>query len=297
MKRIALGLAAATAITTACAPPLMGTLDVLADRVARPAFMVERVIPAGPFMLTAWERMHAKNKVANVYIEGDGLAWISPGRMSLDPTPKNPVALHMAAFDRAENLVYLARPCQYSGMADKSPCPSKYWTDARFAPEVIAAYHEALDNIRRMYDVTGFHLIGYSGGAGVAALVAAERKDVLSLRTVAGNLDTEAFTSYHNVSPMAGSLNPVTVAPQLATLPQHHFIGGNDQVIPPAIFHSWSQSSGPSDCVRHTIVTENQHENGWAEKWPSLLNVPLECEVPAPPAPAPVPYEFYDVKK
>lgn len=297
LRIITLSLAAVGALTTACAPGFMESRGVIADRIARPAFMAERVIQAGPFNLTAWERMHKHNVAANIYIEGDGLAWISPERVSLNPTPKNPVALHMAAFDKAANVGWLARPCQYTGLASGAPCPVKYWTDARFAPEVIAAYHDALDNIKAMYDITGFNLIGYSGGGGIAALVAAERDDVLSLRTAAGNLDTKTFTSYHQVSPMSNSLNPVTVAEELADIPQHHFIGGNDDIIPPAIFHSWSQSSGETDCVKHTIITENEHTKGWAEKWPELLKMNVACEGPPKPEPAPVPQEFLDVKK
>lgn len=298
-KSLALVLAVATSLTTACTPVFMESRDVVADRLARPAFMVERVIPVGPFALTAWERIHQEGTTANIYIEGDGLAWLTPTRRSLDPTPSNPIALNLAALDKAKNVAWLARPCQYTGMADGSVCDYKYWTGSRLAPEVISAYHEALDNIKRKYNITGFNLAGYSGGAGIAALVAADRDDILSLRTIAGNMDTETFTNYHNVSPMSGSLNPLTVAPELKGLPQHHFIGGNDDVVPPAIFHSWSQASGETDCVKYTFITENEHEDGWAEKWPKLLTIPVECKGPAAePLPlAPIPPEFFDAAK
>lgn len=280
---------------------LMGTMemrDQVASRIARPAFMVQRVVPAGLFNLTAWERMHVHRAPATVYIEGDGIAWVSPRTKSLDPTPKNPVALHLAAMDKAENVVWLARPCQYSGWNGQGPCPDTYWTGGRTAPEVLSAYHEALDNIKNMYEITGFDLVGYSGGAAVAALIAAQRTDVLSLRTVAGNLDYATFSQIHNVSPLKDSLDPVTVAAQLARMPQRHFIGGQDDIVPPAIFNSWKQASGKTDCVRPVLIEQNDHESGWVEKWPELLALPVTCDGPPPRlSPAPVPPEFYNAGK
>lgn len=53
---------------------------------------------------------------------------------------------------------------------------------------VFTAYNEALDEIKKRYDITEFNLIGHDGGANIAAVLASTRKDVVSLRTVAGNL-------------------------------------------------------------------------------------------------------------
>jgi hypothetical protein len=299
MKNALITLAAAASLFAGACTPLSAieSREVMADRLARPAFMVERVIPAGMFNLAAWERIHAKYTPATVYIEGDGLAWLSKSRPSLNPTPKNPVGLHLAAMDKSKNVAWLARPCQYTGWNGEGACPDRYWTGARFAPEVVASYHAALDNMKAMYGIPGFHLVGYSGGASVAALVAAERDDILSLRTVAGNLDHAAWTAHHDVSPLTESLNPLTAAPALMGLPQHHFIGGQDDIIPPAIFHSWKQASGETDCVHYTFITENEHEKGWPAKWPELLGAKLDCEGPPPPPPAPIPPEFFEVKK
>lgn len=297
--RTHLALAVMSAAAMALSACNMGALemrDQVASRVARPAFMVERAIPANQFRLDAWERMNIHHAPATIYIEGDGVAWVSRRTPSLDPTPKNPVALHLAAMDKADNVGWLARPCQYKGWNGEGPCPMKYWTDARTAPEVISAYHAALDNIRDMYDIEGFHLVGYSGGAAVAALLAAQRADVLSLRTVAGNLDYGTFTAIHNVSPLFQSLDPLSVAPQLAKLPQHHFIGGHDAVVPSAIYHSWAKASGPSECVKYTLIEANEHDTGWVEKWPELLAVPMSCAAPAPRTFTPPPQEFIDAK-
>lgn len=277
----------------------MGALemrDQVASRVARPAFLVERTIPANQFRLNAWERMNVRHEPATIYIEGDGVAWVSRQTPSLDPTPKNPVALHLAAMDKSDNVGWLARPCQYKGWNGQGPCPMMYWTDARTAPEVVSAYHAALDNIRGMYDIEGFHLVGYSGGAAVAALLAAQRTDILSLRTVAGNLDYATFTATHDVSPLSKSLDPITVAPQLARLPQHHFIGGHDDIVPPAIYQAWARATGETHCLAYTLIEENEHDAGWVEKWPVLLKTPMSCEKAARASWTPAPREFTDAK-
>ncbi|MCC7304870.1 MAG: hypothetical protein IT558_01270 [Alphaproteobacteria bacterium] len=251
------------------------------NRLARPVFMNDRVIPAGNFALTAYERMHKRYAPADVYIEGDGRAWLGKSTPSMDPTPRNPVALHLATRDQASNVVWLARPCQYTKMVNEStPCDQGYWTNRRFSPEVLDAYNGALDEIKKRYDIEGFNLIGYSGGGAIAAILAAQRHDILSLRTVAGNLDHKAHSVYHNVSYMTGSLNPPDYAEKLRTIPQVHFIGGQDEVIPPAVLESYLQAVEPSNCIQYQFIQEASHDEGWVDKWPEFLNVKPACRGP-----------------
>ena len=256
--------------------------DDIANRLASPVWMVERQIPAGPFNLTVYERMHTRYAPADIYIEGDGQAWLSNTRLSLDPTPANPVALHLATRDKSDNLVWMARPCQYSGLIEKeTPCDATYWTDKRFAPEVLAAYNAALDEIKQRWNIESFNLIGFSGGGAIASILAAQRSDVASLRTVAGNLDHQTHSAYHNVSTLDGSLNPPEFAAKLASVPQVHFIGGQDEVVPPAVLHSYLQAVGDSSCVQYKFIQEAQHEQGWVDKWPELLAIAPVCTGPA----------------
>jgi len=114
--------------------------DVITN-IAKPARMIKREIQAGAFLLTVYEHVHNRGGMAQIYIEGDGLAWIRRRMPSLDPTPVDPVAMRLAVRDSAANVIYMARPCQYSKMARgySRPCPMKYWTSKRFAPEVINA--------------------------------------------------------------------------------------------------------------------------------------------------------------
>lgn len=268
----------ATGIIAGCSLSSLKERHDTAAEIALPSRMTERVISVGIFNLTLWERISKQDSPINIYIEGDGLAWLDSRTKSMNPTPPEPIALRLAALDKADNVIYMARPCQYTGLSNGRACPDLYWTNGRTAPEVIRAYILALDNIKTIYHVKGFNLTGYSGGAAVAVIVAAERTDILSLRTVAGNTDYATFSAIHSVSPMDASINPINMAPKIALIPQLHFIGEKDTVIPHAIFNSWKRASEKSLCMQGIVVPENTHEKGWIEKWTKLLNIPPACK-------------------
>ncbi|MDA9667740.1 hypothetical protein N9T45_02775, partial [Candidatus Pelagibacter sp.] len=64
------------------------------------------------FTIYSLQKVNNNEKVV-VYIEGDGLSWIDRFTPSSDPTPKNPLAFKLAKLDQNQNVIYLARPCQY----------------------------------------------------------------------------------------------------------------------------------------------------------------------------------------
>ncbi|KXS53941.1 MAG: hypothetical protein AWU57_1676 [Marinobacter sp. T13-3] len=203
-----------------------------------------------------------------VYIEGDGLAWVTRSRPSADPTPIQPIGLQLALADPEPKAVYLARPCQYV----KSPaCQPEYWLDKRFSPEIIEATGAALDELKVRYSATTLLLVGYSGGGAVAALLAAERDDVKALVTVAGNLDHEFWTNYHQISPLNGSLNPADRASGLARMPQWHFVGGSDAVIPPEALSAYTRQLPGSAPVVRVVKPDYGHQCCWVESWPTLI--------------------------
>ncbi len=268
-----------------------------ANHIGRPAFMVERQINTGNFKLMAWERMHQRNTTANVYIEGDGIIQKTKINAGSTPTPSNPVALHLASRDKAENLVYLSRPCQFLKMPQDKGCTEKYWLEDRYAPEVIDAYEIALNDIAARYDISGFHLIGYDGGGNIAAILAARRPDVLTLRTVAGNLNPDFATEQKPSRILSGkSIRAIDYGTALAGIPQHHFIGAVDREVTPGVYHSYRQAVGLSDCIHYSMVPDADHERGWVEKWPALLALEPQCAkvyTDLPPLPAMEPISPY----
>jgi len=263
---------------SACSNGETGMREATASRLATPVFMHERIIPADPCALTAFERVRKPGGNATIYIEGDGLAWSSRRTPSLDPTPVNPVALHLATRDDGPNVIYLARPCQYSKLITPNiPCDGAYWTSKRLSLDVINAMNTALDNIKKRYGLKKMDLVGFSGGAGAAILLAARRTDITSIRTVAGNLDHSTFTAYHGVSPWVGSINPLHIAKKVNNIPQYHFVGEWDEIIPQGAMAKFLRASGSERCIRYSIVREATHEKGWVARWPKMLHEPLDC--------------------
>lgn len=301
MKSQLLKLSVIAIAISACSAPT-AVREEVAMRIASPAWMVKRPVDTGPFALTAFERMHERGEPVTVYIEGDGTAdRSSTTGKTMDPTPINPVALHLAAMDKSNNVAYIARPCQYQhdthynhSMDHKDKCPKTYWGDKRFAANVITAYNAALDNIERQYGTDGIHLVGYDGGGAIAAILAAKRDDVLSLRTVAGNLDHNAQSVYLGLPPMSDSLNAIDFVGDLRHVPQHHFIGGQDETIKPAVLHSYLQALGETPCVKYTMIQEAEHARGWVEKWPELLRADIpKCEKPEAFEPLDIPEPIF----
>lgn len=244
-----------------------------AQRIASAAWLLKRDITAGDYKLRTYERMHERNSPANIYIEGNALESTSPGEFTGNPTPKNPLALHLASKDNADNVAYLALPCQYNNHADDQECSMETWTQNRFSEDKIIALNAALDDIARRYDITGFNLIGYDDGAVLASLLATKRVDILSLRTVAGKL------SYLSQTPDT-STNASEISQALSRLPQYHFIGGQDLIAPPSAFHAYKQSMPANSCVNSMLVQEAEHEDGWVNKWSELLKLGTPCTAP-----------------
>ena len=245
-----------------------------AQKKACEAGFNKEYVKAGIFTLTTFERFKAPSGSIRIYIEGDGRAWQTRSRLSDDPTPSDPVALGLAAVDPFDNVVYIARPGQFPA-PDSAACDPTYWSARRFSPEVVEAFEKTIDILKEKSGAKNVELIGYSGGAAVAVLVAARRSDVSSIRTVAGNLDPKALCDYHGVSRLDGSMDPMDDAEKTADIPQRHFVGGNDKVVPVFIARSFAAKAGDREDKSLTIVNGASHARGWQERWPELLAVPV----------------------
>jgi predicted esterase len=221
------------------------------------------------FTLAAWAGAagSAQDGLLSVYIEGDGLAWLSSQTPSNDPTPVDPLALRLAVAQPGGAVAYLARPCQYKGAAD-ARCSQRYWTGERFAEAVIDASDQALDQLKARAGARRLLLVGYSGGGAVAALLAQRRNDVAGLATVAGNLDPNGWTRLHRVSPLLGSLDPMTARHALSRLPQWHWVGSADRNMPATLAQGFSLALPQAQVV---VLDGFDHRCCWAERWPVLI--------------------------
>ena len=203
-----------------------------------------------------------------VYIEGDGLAWLDSYTISENPTPVNPVGFKLFFEDKTKCKIYLARPCQYTS---KKNCSFKYWTNKRFAPEIIDTYIKTFDKIKKRYKNKKFVIIGFSGGGAIAALVSAYRNDIKALITIAGNLNPAFWCKFHKVSQLRGSLNPINYTNKLQNVKQFHFVGGKDKIMPIAIYNSYLQHINNAKKIELIKVNNATHTKGWKEIWLKFL--------------------------
>lgn len=208
-------------------------------------------------------------KHLTVYIEGDGFAWRSRARPSLDPTPINPIGLKLALRHPNGTAAYLARPCMYQRGQTMSCKDPAYWTQQRFSQDVINVTQHAIEQLKHHYQVDTFSLVGYSGGAALATLVAAQRSDVSQLITVAGNLDTHGWIAHHRLTPIDGP-NPIDSAPALVALPQWHFVGEEDVIIPPRLTRGFVKAIPQPNQAQIITVPGFTHHCCWVDHWQSL---------------------------
>ncbi|MCW2477515.1 alpha/beta hydrolase [Candidatus Symbiopectobacterium sp. NZEC135] len=250
-----------------------------ADQLAQRGNLQHGTLWAAPFHLTTYTRITRADRPLHVYIEGDGRAWIQHFRVSRDPTPRRAMGLALAAEDTAANVVYLARPCQFTVAEQASACRPEYWTGKRFAHDVVASMDAAISHYLRQTPGQPVVLTGYSGGGAIAVLIAARRKDIALLRTVAGNLNHVAVNRLHRVALMPDSLNPADVANEIAAVPQLHFSGDSDRIVPSVIAHFFVTAVGRCADVRE--VHDMDHEGDWPALWSALLQMRVPCEDPA----------------
>lgn len=226
-----------------------------------------RLVKGGEFTLTTYQRITASHLPFVFYIEGDG--HLADGGVNSDnPTPVNPMSLKLATMDKRPNIVYIARPCQYTPLEMNPKCISDYWLDKRMGQEVVNSINEVINTINNGQK---FSLVGFSGGGGLTILIAAQNSNVKDIITIASNLDTAKFDKYHNNRGyLVKSLNPINYAKQVNNIPQLHLSGMDDKRVPPFIAELYVKASN-STYVKQQIIPNVSHAKGWDKVWSKIL--------------------------
>lgn len=258
-----------SAMLSGCQSPYQ-TLQHLSEQHDRQL----EIIPTHPFPLVLGApTLRPTASRIRVYLEGDGHAWATASQPSLDPSPRNLLTARLAFSDPTPSI-YLARPCQF---LKSTNCSTAIWTNRRFAPEVLSSLDHALTLIKSRYGNQAFELIGYSGGAALAMLLAARRDDIAQVQTLAGNLSPRAWVDLQKLSPLNGSLEPLDQRKRLASVPQRHLYGADDRIMPPVLLQYYLDALGPAECLNSAVLLGVSHSEGWERVWEKWRSVPLEC--------------------
>lgn len=185
----------------------------------------------------------------HIVIEGDGYAWENRYTISENPTPKNPVGLKIAL--ETGNAIYLAKPCQY---IFPSNCTPEYWTNRRYSSEIIASYQSAMDQLKTRYKNKTFDISAFSGGAYIALILSAERNDIKNVTTYAGLLNPQAWTTFHNISPILVKYKPSEIITKSKKTNFTHYCGEKDKIIPCSLQYDFEQNVKNNHQNNHKVI-------------------------------------------
>ena len=182
----------------------------------------EKLMETEYFSIAVWEKNSIqKGQPLRIYFEGDG-----------NPNPYHKVAFDLAEADTTSNVIYVARPCQWS---DDKICKNKpeIYKASRFHPEIMREMQQLTEYLIRKHAAPAVELIGYDGGA-VIALNMATKFPTIRVITVAGITDVNAYNEYHDLPKIEEDDmdNPADSLNLLAKIPQVHYVGKEDQETP-----------------------------------------------------------------
>ncbi|NND92432.1 MAG: alpha/beta hydrolase [Granulosicoccus sp.] len=267
-------------VLQSCASP-SGKLD----RLAKDQGFVRSTLVAGGFRLRVYQNTAAQLRASNrtlepesitlhVYLEGDGSPWRYRTIIMPDPTPRRPLMLRLMRQD-AQPAAYLGRPC-YNGTSLEDSCDNSLWTSGRYSLAVVQSMASGLRVLARQHRADRLWLLGHSGGGALAMLLAEQVPEVRRVVTVAGNLDTSAWTRHHGYTPLYGSANPADQVPYRRDLWQWHLLGGQDDVIPQQLVRPFIMRQSHASAF---LIDRFSHGCCWLSIWPQVL-VALEQDDP-----------------
>tara|TARA_B100000780_G_C21025833_1_gene411192 strand:+ start:56 stop:862 length:807 start_codon:yes stop_codon:yes gene_type:complete len=226
---------------------------------------------------TSYFNIYSLEKIKNdgkliIYIEGDGMSWVDRFTISSDPTPNNPTAFKLALIDENENVVYLARPCQF---AWSNNCNKDTWTLSQYSNSVLSGYKSIIEELSMKHKE--IHLVGYSGGAGIAMYLGSiNNQSISSIRTVAGNINHNALTKLLKITNLRNSLNFYPIIKKTNKIPQIHYYGLEDKVVPNKLQISYKNQNADNNCINISPV-KAAHVKGWETFWINNSNLLPKC--------------------
>ncbi len=209
--------------------------------------------------------MPADSTGLTIYFGGDGRPWAGD-KPSDNPTGSGVLAAELALADPRPAL-FLGRPCYHLTELPQQ-CSADLWTAGRYSEEIVAAMASAVTQIAARPGSTPLSLVGYSGGGVLALLVAGRVPAVREVITVAANLDTSAWTDFHGLLPLDGSLNPARELRSPTAFRQVHLYGTGDRIVPAGTIAGYRRRHPTASYLQ---VEGFDHRCCWREQWPAIL--------------------------
>lgn len=225
-----------------------------------------QTVTAPPYILASWYQITQPGEPIKIYIEGDGNAFDSNGVPTDNPTPTGEFMRRLAAEDPSPNVAYLGRPCQY---LQAGACSQKDWTTGRFSNQVIDSMDQSVRALMKKARTNQVILIGFSGGAQVAGLIAVRHPNqVKQVITIAGVLDVDAWADYHGDPKLVDSLNLKNQQDSFSKIPQIHYAGGRDDVVPAKLIQDFVKDENLV-----VVVPKASHGKGFDSIYDAIYKV------------------------
>lgn len=219
------------------------------------------------FKHTVYENGRLSNKkILHVYLGGDGSPWFQGRYITDDPTPLNPVMLKLMKMDNSPSI-YLGRPCYHQTRMSVN-CDKSLWTNKRYSLIVVDTMEVALKKYTQKYNYKEIKLFGFSGGGTLAMLLAARLQKVSTVVTLAGNINTDAWTAFHGYLPLIGSLNPSKQPSLPSSIRQFHMAALVDKNVPANMIQL---EAGRQNNATFIPLRNANHHCCWGTIWRQML--------------------------
>jgi predicted esterase len=220
----------------------------IADQIAMSGGLQPFTYRTSTISIASYSKINAAMGPITIYIEGS--------------ESDDFVALRLAVQDPVLNIVYLNNPCRLIDKGAESGCNDRSQFNDLFSVENIQSYGEILDKIKAEQQSLGFHLVGYSNGGTIATMLAAQRSDILSLRTLAGLKEADRLAD---------------ASESLSLIPQIHYVGSKDHQVTPSLAENFIQNLSDQSCAEIQIAPDVTHDKGWDQFWPQHVGFLPAC--------------------
>ena len=210
--------------------------------------------------LATWRKDVKPFKKLRIYIDGNAH---TTGLTTKRPQMYADVAMQLAQKDTFPSIAYLGRPCYF---IEQDVCKPIVWEEGKYAPEVVDEMKDVIQSWQKKYNLKEIEFVGYDGGAAFALSLPTRLTNVKVTRvvTIAGILDTKTDAMYRDEDIMLDSVNPANELYLLSGIPQIHYVGGKDKVVPMVFTQNFVKKLPNPVSVQIKRVPNADHEN-WAQ--------------------------------